>query len=240
MKHVKWLCAVYLIILSSCSLQKRLYNKGFYASKTHSLKRNDVDTSSLLSNIKPGKEKLKQADLVASNAKKSTFNTQHSTFLADCDTIVLTDGTKIFVKITEVHSNKIKFKYCNSNEEVFSISKADINYIVYSNGKKESIKYKPNMPDYYQQPKKTNPFTIAGFVLSIIEEPVTFFLIMSFDIGWIFLIPFVLLLLTITFCITAIIQISKNRESQKGLALSIIGLVLSIIVLFILIGSLLV
>lgn len=45
-----------LLVLSSCSIQKRLYNKGFYASKSHTNKKPDIkDTTksvSLLNTIK--------------------------------------------------------------------------------------------------------------------------------------------------------------------------------------------
>ncbi|HEX7415530.1 MAG TPA: hypothetical protein VF411_15930, partial [Bacteroidia bacterium] len=45
---------------------------------------------------------------------------------------------KILVKVTEVNPNQIKYTYCDSpNETQRTINKADINYIVYSNGYKE-------------------------------------------------------------------------------------------------------
>jgi hypothetical protein len=180
------------LLVSSCSLQKRLYNKGYYASKTHSLKKNDTDTSSLLSNIKPVKEKKIVAPLLANvNTNNSTFNTKHSIFLTDCDTIVLRSGAKILANITEISPDEIKFRNCNSpNEPFISLKRSNINYIVYTNGRKEimedeSFKTIPyhieNRDDNnYKRDKhhktsdsgqKINGFSIAGFWLSIFLYP---------------------------------------------------------------------
>jgi hypothetical protein len=233
-------------------LQKRLYNKGFYVSKTHSLKKNDADTSSLLSIIKPGKEKKVATPLFA-NSKPNTAHIKEISFLNDCDTIVLRNGAQILVKITEVNPERIKYKYCDSPNEVLrTVYKNDVNYIVYANGHRETFEYKLNETDYhYQQPedKKTNGFAIAGLVISMVNLPVSLATIeiaalnsggpLVFNISLISsslvipsLIPFFLAFLSIVFCIIAIIQIKKNRESQKEKTLAVIGLVLSILSLF--------
>jgi hypothetical protein len=249
-KYFKLIGLVSLFFLSSCSLQKRLYNKGFYVSKTHSLKKNEqktnTDTSAtLLSIMKPTdvKEQNKKPTIVAVNNNNLSvgFLLPNTKLIADCDTLVLTNGTKILIKVHEVTPEQIKFRFCNAPEEpIRTLNKKDINYIVYANGYKEVVEQKSNeITPHYQQPDKikTNGFAIAGFVLSLVNILLSFILLLialfSLSGGLInyFLLfsPFVLPLLTIIFCVAALIQIYKSKGTQKGNPLAIIGLILTIL-----------
>jgi hypothetical protein len=180
------------MLVSSCSLQKRVYNKGFYASKTHTLKKAEVDTSlSLLSNIKPIKEKKATTPLLV-NSKANPVLVKEIYLLNDCDTIMLRSGAKILANITEISPDEIKFRNCNSpNEPVISLKRSNINYIVYTNGRKEimedesfkTIPYRAETNDNNNYNKRdkhhktsdsgknTNPFSIAGFWLGLFLYP---------------------------------------------------------------------
>src|ERR1035437_6586323 len=107
------------ILCTSCPLQKRLYNKGYYLSKNHSLKKTEEKTNtdtipSLVSNIKPVKVKEVPVTLSAEIPSK-TEETKHSSFIIHhsklkidaCDTLFLRNGAKILVKVTEVYANQI-------------------------------------------------------------------------------------------------------------------------------------
>ncbi len=251
-KPFKFFILICVVLLSSCSLQKRLYNKGFYTSKTHSSNKTEQkpDTytlPSVLSSIKSVKAKGVPITLSVEASHKvieiGHTKIKPTPFTDACDTLVLRNGTVMLAKILEITPEQIKFRYCDSPNEVLRIiNKNDVNYIVYANGLKEVVEYKPNVPFYYQPLRKTNGFAIAGFALGIFDV----FLSGSYStatissgIGLTTILPFTLLILTIGLCILAIIQIAKNRASQKGMTLAIIGLVLSLIMLAALITTVL-
>ncbi|MHB8260494.1 MAG: hypothetical protein ACYDCN_03520 [Bacteroidia bacterium] len=236
-----------VVIFSSCSLQKRLYNNGYYISKKAYSKKSKEKTNtdtipSLIGSIKPikGKEVPKTLSADASNQiiEIKQAQTKPSILTDACDTLFLKNGAKILGKVSEVYPNEVKYKYCDSPDgPIRVINKADINYIVYANGYKEVVETK-SIETHYEQPKKINGFAIAGFALSIIN----FALSHMFNVlpsPWyastttiIFTIFFsILVLLAIMLCVFSIRQIQKNRAYQKGRALAITGLVISIILL---------
>ncbi len=238
-----------LIALSSCSLQKRLYNKGFYISKHHAPKKTeqkaDKDTSTTLLNALKSadiKEQNKNSTVVAVNDNKpnAAFLLPNTKLIADCDTLMLRNGTKILVKVSEVNPNQIKFRFCNAPDEPLRVlNKKDINYIIYANGSKEMIEQKPNeIHSYSLQPEKlkSNSYSIAGLVLSIVNFPLAliFFVVAALSSTALVIVPIVLTLLAIALCIIGIVQIYNDMSRQDGIALSV-GLVLSVILLFALI-----
>ncbi|HTA61701.1 MAG TPA: hypothetical protein VK835_04570 [Bacteroidia bacterium] len=197
----KLIYAILILALSSCSLQKRLYTKGFYASKKQSAKKTvKIDsTTAIAANLKftEVKTKNKNATLTATNAvdKPSNFLALPKKLMGGCDTIVLRSGAKIIANISEFNPTHIKFKNCGStNEPDITINKDDVNYVVLANGTKEVFdsQKKYNQPNNsnnldrtyqpqntYNNPrgrnidnKKQNGFSIAGFILAIMSHPV--------------------------------------------------------------------
>src|ERR1039457_5214259 len=83
-KNVKWLLIICLLVVSSCLWQKRVYNKGYYVSKNHALKKPEDKTNtdtmpSLVGSITPVKIKEVPVTLSAEiptkkeEIKSSTF-----------------------------------------------------------------------------------------------------------------------------------------------------------------------
>jgi len=258
----KYLIIVCVVLVSSCSLQKRLYNKGFYVSKTHFVKKSEQksDTTTLpavLSSIKSSKVKETPTVLSAEASNKvieiGRTKTKPTLFTDGCDTLFLRNGTQILVKVSEINPEQIKFKYCDSPNEVLrTINKNDVNYIIYATGLKEVVEYKPNASNYhYQQPEdaKTNRFAIAGFVLSMVAFILLVALLatvtlLTFVNGLgsaiiVLAIPALAAIAAVVFCITAIRQINKNKDAQKGKALALIGLIFALI-LFLLLALLII
>lgn len=255
-QNLKWGLALCVLLLSSCSMQKRLYNKGFYASKTHTPKKKEIkeDADTLpfvLTNVKSIKTKEVAATLYAEVSPKiieiKHTKTKPALFAEGCDTLFFRNGAKILAKVNEINPEQIKYKYCDSpNETLRIISKSEIKFIVYSNGFKEAFESSPAPYSYPPQNKKTNGFAIAGFVISMVDLPLSLaFGILSAisTLGGIvmltyilLIIPSILALLAIMFCITALIQINKSQDLENGNALSIVGLVFAIILLIVLIA----
>ena len=144
-KTIGFLC---LLILSSCSLQKRLYNKGFYVSKHHSNIQTEAKPDAAISPFEGGLRgmlttKEKEATtllLTNSTTNNSTFSILYSKLYTDgCDTIFLRNGVQLLVKVTEVNPEQIVYTYCNApNENRRTINKTNINYVMYANGVKET------------------------------------------------------------------------------------------------------
>ena len=267
--NLKLLCITLLLIFSSCSLQKRLYNKGFYTSKHQSAKKitNDKDTLPSVA-VNNTKAKSKNENLVVANAKLIPIP---PVLITGCDTIVLQSGARIVANINEINQSQIKFKNCGSPHETeIAIKKADVSHILFANGTKETFttlstdedKYLPQniSPDQnhgssasqYNRgnknygDKKQNGFATAGFVLAIVSHPVAAIVTLIGAISTILpnatgifplnmlIIPFIIAFMAFVFCVIAIYQIVKNKESQKGLVIAIIGAFLSLLLMVIL------
>jgi len=285
--------AILLFTLCSCTLQKRLYTKGFYTSKNQVTKRlSKIDTATSLSIVPLPlvKEKKKHSTLFTTSSKIKNTESLILTpkLMGGCDTIVLKSGAKILANISEINPTQVKFKNCGSvNEPYISLNKDDITYVILANGTKEVFEIKkqyvppptnyqppnnviqnyqpPQKPYYYDtndrsqkntSDKKTNSFAIAGFIFSLSAYPEALIFLFLFllveglihalggsgslgagvalgsviPIYW-FLIPFIFSFIGLACSITAIYQISQNKENKKGLAIAIAGAVLSLLMM---------
>lgn len=249
----KYFIVVIVLFFSSCSWQKRLYNKGFYVAKNHVSKKPERKSNSdtlhaLLSCIKQIKSKEIPAALLAETSN-SVIEIQHPktkpTLLTDgCDTLFLRNGARVLAKVREVNSGQVNFIYCETTTEIIrTLSKTDIDYIIYSNGYKEVFEKNKNQVVRNQSEEtKINGFAIAGFILSMLSVPLSLILailtliVVSTGGNAIYFVLFVIPALAIIFCIVALVQIAKNKGTQQGLALAIIGLVIAFILSLILLA----
>jgi|GEM_PF-1932035 hypothetical protein len=277
-----------ILVFSSCSLQKRLYTKGFYSSSNSSVKKTtNADTTIIsLNNLQHStvNKRNKNSTLltVNSTAKNTKFLSLPIKLIGACDTIVLRSGAKITANISEINPTQIKFKNCGSpNEPDIFINKDDINYITLANGTKEVFdsqkKYTttnnfqqdnsysqnyppPQKPSRYERDKtrkslnnkRINPFAVTGFIFGVSTYPEALILAFLFLLAdgvasafgggitlgsgvtlgsvipavW-FFIPLIFSFVGLACSIAAIYQINQNKENQKGLALAIIGTILS-------------
>jgi len=181
------------ILLLSCSVQKRKYQKGFYVSghkhkqqtKDLSAKKDTpLQTETLV--LKPVALPLAAAsnnDLIAS-ANNKTVSYKNPVFKKKvaspdslCDKITLKNGDESFVKIYEISPTEIKYKRCDMLDgPLYVVKKSDVFMIKYSNGTKElfntestSSSNEDTQPrSKYKGPQKTHPMAIAAFVLGIL------------------------------------------------------------------------
>lgn len=128
---MKYFLVIFLLfVLSSCSIQKRLYNKGFYVSNSRTNKKVNIkDTAkavSLLHTIQQVKEETNTAPLlaIASEAIEVIHKKQinysapiikrEQTLLQDpCDTIVMKTGERVLGKVTKVKKYFVVFENCS-------------------------------------------------------------------------------------------------------------------------------
>ncbi|MEI8137415.1 MAG: DUF4190 domain-containing protein [Bacteroidota bacterium] len=164
-----------LIILFSCSVQKRKYKKGFYVSSHKTINHTKKDKS-ILTNKEPVSEKL--------ISKNSLLPVEQTTFLeasvatnlqllkptkfpsllqskdGPCDAITLKNGEEISAKILEITPIEIKYKKCNMQDgPMYIVKKTDVFMIKYSNGSKEVFKDEPESRSTNSNPNSNSSNT---------------------------------------------------------------------------------
>src|ERR1700744_3495234 len=144
-KTFAFIFIICVFVFTSCSMQKRLYTKGFYSHRSKTLKNPEasanadtltgVATNNPVLKIQKTKVKRKGEELTAAT---SPFIVLPSVFTDACDTIILKNGSKITASIKDANSTEIKYKTCpNSNGVTLTLKKSDVNRIYYGNGRKE-------------------------------------------------------------------------------------------------------
>ncbi|MDO8998552.1 MAG: DUF4190 domain-containing protein [Bacteroidota bacterium] len=248
-----------LIILISCSVQKRKYQKGFYVSsntsKTHSKKdnskslKNDFNSEKLVQKTYslPIEERIELEASVSKNFSEINSLKKTSFFFRatdSCDIITLRNGDEVSAKVLEITSIEIKYKRCNlSDGPLYIVKKSDVFMIKYTNGTKDVFKSEPittnqeqnNYPQAKKNtgPKKMHSLAIIAFVLSILG------IFPFFGLGS---------LLAIIFAGMALRGIKENPDVYEGeqlaraartigiVVLSIIGFLLLFTLLIVLMG----
>lgn len=207
MKIKKIILLLPILTLFNCSLQKRKYQSGYFLSwnkiknnlsiaKNEKQKRFNVQKNEIRFN-----DISFEKDITTSANNKITkiFNNTIKNNLAlpdSCDEIIYKDGTEIKAKITEINTSEIRYKRCDFIDGPTFVEKQNKVFMIkYANGKSEMFKTE-KADEYYNGKiiqnsqkindidKKTNPFSIASFIFSILGfYPLVIF---GWIFGWIF------------------------------------------------------
>ncbi len=227
----------FLLVLS-CSVQKRKYQKGFYVDwhkqKTETLaakpssktKEQSTRKEHELTQARPTQKDVLQ---VSTKNELTTHDlaTKQKVLLYDepCDQLIYKDGTEAMVKVIEITPNEIKYKKCENLEgPVYSTKKSELFMIKYANGTREVFK-SDNAPktngeqtnQTYLGPPKTHPLSIASLILGILS-----------------LIPYIGLvsaILAIIFGNIALRKIVEQPKYYEGTIMAKVGKILGIILL---------
>ena len=252
MKIKKIILLLPILTLFNCSLQKRKYQSGYFLSwnkNNLSIAKNEKQKGF---NVQKKEIKFKdisfEKDITASANNKVTkiFNNTINNNLAvpdSCDEIIYKDGTEIKAKITEINTSEIRYKRCDFIDGPTFVEKQNKVFMIkYSNGKSEM--FKTEKADEYSnskitndsqkindKDKKTNPFSIASLVFSILGlNPI-------FILGWI---------LGLIFGALAKKEIKSepnkyNKKSENfakaGVVISVIGMILLFLMISITLGG---
>lgn len=213
---------VSIIFSSSCTFEKRLYTKGFYASNNTATKKiNKYDTSLLVSVFKSIKQTKKKEDITYLFAQVSKItstnhlmllqNRQKISFAKTCDTIILKNGGKLTGTITKITGKKIFFKNCDSiNYYSSSINKTDVNDINFANGNKGLQGFKKN-----ETPRKRiNFFRVIGsvFIFLGLIFLILFYKGVSSNIGMALLLLFLAIIFLLCGFILGIISLFDTKS----------------------------
>lgn len=150
-KHILFFLAGVLFILQSCSLQKRRYFNGYYTGHAHSASHTEK-AGPAIKNVKrsieqkQAQKKEEQKSLVASNEAKPqpAINFKPLKIAAPgdtCDTLVLKNGVEIKVRVIEITTKLVRYKYCDApNGAIYNQPLTNLAMIRYKNGYKDEFK----------------------------------------------------------------------------------------------------
>ncbi len=237
MKIKKIILLLPILTLFNCSLQKRKYQSGYFLSwnkNNLSIAKNEKQKGF---NVQKKEIKFneisfeKDISTSANNKITKIFNNTIKNNLAvpdSCDKIIYKDGTEIMAKITEINTSEIRYKRCDFIDGPTFVEKQNKVFMIkYANGKSEMFKTEKAVENnngkiiqdsqkINDKNKKTNPFSTASLVCSILG----FFPLII--LGWI---------LGLIFGVIAKILIYKdpNKYNQKSKGLSTAGVIISAI-----------
>ncbi len=244
-----------LLILFSCSVQKRKYQKGFYVStgKTkHQTKKDGIVSKkqivseglvSLPATLPSEDNTFAEA---TAETKLNPVKIKKTSLIIDgtdtCDVITLKNGDDVRGHVLEITPIDIKYKKCDLPDgPLYIVKKTDVFMIRYSNGTKEVIKEEasnPNLSNRDQRNTNTTPSNPSPLyngpkkvhplaIVAIVCAVLGFF---TYGIGF---------LLGSIFANMAIKRIRAQPERYKGELLAKIARMIGIIVLGIIVFILL-
>lgn len=197
MKYI--VASLCILLVLSCSVQKRRYQKGFYVSRDKSVAAPQPIKKQHLA------ERPEEPALVADvNSKSLDLNLVKNKILIgtpqedSCDVIIFRDGTELRTRIIEVGTSEVRYKRCdNPSGPLYVSRKADLFMLRYSNGMKELIKEEAPKPQIQQQrnsqpdrdqnyntPQKPSPAANSALIFGILAM---FSLILSLVIPYLFI-----------------------------------------------------
>jgi hypothetical protein len=206
------------VSIISCSVEKRLYNKGYSVEWKHGIKGDSKNAEVLNSEISEAENDLAvlESDLVLETEQVVTIETNDEPV---CDTLKLKNGETKLGIVQEIGISEIKYKNCDGVGPVYVVEKSSVKSIRYSNGKEELIQasspateVKPAVKDT----RKVEGFGIAGFVSSIIG---------------LFFAGIPLGIVAIVFGIVSIGRSVSHPSKYKAKAFGVISLILGLVVL---------
>ncbi len=228
-----------LLLIFSCSVQKRKYQKGYYVD-WHQGAGSSKEKKAPLVKGSEKKEIVAQEitlpsiadpEMIVSvhdNIGKSVFKKKKMPLIGDepCDDIIFKDGSEIKGKIVEVTPTEIKYKKCDLLDGPnYVAKKSEVFMIKYANGTREVFKDQSNIsgaqnqsarPNQNQQ-RELNNNAIISLTMAILS------LILFF-------IPLVFSIIAITKGERALREIHAQPNLYKGEVMATVGKIIGIII----------
>jgi hypothetical protein len=151
-KKILHFAVLALLIVCSCTIQKRAYRGGYYIARNKNIEKPEKKNNSAdgFSRNKRGdiaqlniklKEKINEFSKLPINIKtiipKQVF-VSTKTYLDNCDTIFFKSGKMVAAKVIEITSTEVKYKYCNNQDgPLFVNSRSELTQISFASGQKE-------------------------------------------------------------------------------------------------------
>lgn len=226
-----------LLLITSCTVQKRLYNKGFYVQKHKIHASQDVPADKAFT-VNPNEEE-EPISAIPTDTLLEESNRLNST----CDTVFLANGETVICTIDHMENEQLFILACE--EEVIpktSYEMKDVLSIHYSNGDVEEIRKMSKEEQQQLEEKKITEkqsgelntklhklyFVSLGLtILAVVFLLIALLLIVEYEI---FLIALILSIGALVVSIISLAIHSKSRPKKTlGIGLSIGDVVVSAI-----------
>lgn len=152
-----------ILLISSCTMQKRRYVKGFYIEHFGKKKEANSLVTKLDGEIKPSEVKQYQvstSNVIELPADDKNLITTVAPPVSTCDTIYFTNGVKMLAKVISAGQETIIYKKCDSNKDEFlNLETSKVKSIHYASGVVADLNAPENPADEYNKPPK--PFNSA-------------------------------------------------------------------------------
>ncbi len=239
----KLLLILPFLILLSCSVQKRKYQKGFYVSNlkhkrhiqihTGPVSKEEANNEVIVLKTIPLQKEFSENELLLVSAGNDINLSKSSASIRKlinpdslCDKIILRNGDEFLVKVLEITPNDVKYKKCDSPDgPLYVAKKADVFMITYANGTKELFKSESTQAssqnqnaqkDIYKRPKKTHPMAILALIFGLLG---------------IWPLTGLASILAIIFGNQAIKKIRQYPDQYKGETMARVGKIMGVVVL---------
>ncbi len=176
--------------ISSCTVEKRLYNSGLnvqWNKNRNSISKEDYSTTEETNSIDQNRtensmlsdeqEKHFLGDEPLSEDNTSILKTSDvknlitsNTSEEECDLITLKNGDEISANIVEIGSSEIKYKKCNQNDSpLISINKKEVLMVKYKDGEKQVFSNNSKDPLASElSPENGGKSQIVAFILCLL------------------------------------------------------------------------
>lgn len=131
-----FLSLIILFCVSSCSIEKRKYTRGYYIPGAHAFQKPKPKTITTLSTADAGTITPTIPESKLEEALRESETDDITEVPGDsCDKILLIDGSILKVNVTSITRDDILYKECSENGKEFWVAKAKVSNIIYQDGK---------------------------------------------------------------------------------------------------------
>lgn len=250
-KHFIKSLIILLVALNACTVEKRVYKKGYYVNWSNAKSAQKKQTlvykpeTSIQGSF--NENKSSEEGLVASAQNSILSNAPPLAFISrtktnrlhksdgDCgDLITLRNGDEIKVKVIEVGDELIKYKRCDNLEgPLFTVSKAKVFSLRYANGTKDLFSKEEAVKPANTATPNNLPNHQSGTVIDkkLKIHPLS---IWAFVLAILGLVSGLLSIVSIILSYIAVKRIKAKNEKYRGIKLAEAARLISFILLFIL------
>lgn len=246
---------VLVICYTSCTVEKRVYNKGYHVRHTSGIaQKRNVQKEEMFTMHRTQKFENPKTEASSTTlnetvvvSKKNTDRISENSFLKplpnrfDCDSLILKNGTTRVVSIITYNDSVIQYMACQNASEMKQISPGEVTYLVLKTGEKVSFipyQYTDRSTVYYEAKAYFTPkeklyknFALASFGLSIGSIILAVFLFVLLSL-WPALIVFAAVAtLAIILGAIALCKIRKNPNLSKFSIYAILGIIFASLLL---------
>lgn len=243
-------CVLLFLFLFSCTVQKRLYNKGFYISTSRNkVVKSETKTTYLNKQNKPeigANTNQAKIESELKNDESKLLSNVNSNENDSCDLIIFRDGTEERARVIEISRKEVKYKRCDfENGPVYVAGRSEVFMIKYANGTREVFKEEKEPearanddnnntsnypPPISEKAKITHPKAETSFLLGLLS--LLFFVLSVIpSLAILGLLSIIGSVFAVTTARRAIREIDVPNSKYKGRGLAVFGKICGTIIL---------